>query len=716
MVVLGAALVAAVITLAVVRGSGDGLAGIEANAIAAIDANGGEVESQVPLGVTPSAVAAGGGFLWVASAADGTVSRIDPETGALRTFTVGGSPGNVAYGAGSLWVTNSDARELVQINPETGAVVQTVTVGNAPGAVAVGRDAVWVANAIDGTVSRFDLSEGAVTDAIAIGPSPAGIATGAGAVWVASESTGTVVRVDSVSRTIVQAINVGNGPTAVSVGGGGVWVTNNQDGTASRIDPATNSVSNVLRVGSDPSAVAAGPDAVWVASSGDGTITRIDPDSAEVGEKITIGSSPNALALADGKLWATTTTRPAGHRGGVLRIESVPSACRCVDPAFFAEAGNPTDVVVPPLVYDGLVTYRRVAGVAGGRLVPNLAARLPMPTDNGKTYSFQLRRGLRYSNGTPVRAADFRSSLERLFTISGAAGSYQGIVGAAKCSRDRAGVATSRRGSRSTRPHETITIRLTEPDPEFLYKLALPYASLVPPSTPLRAVRAIPTIGPYRVASVDPDREIRLVRNERFRVWSPEARPDGFPDEIRFHLTDDVEARVRAVEKGAADWVDLLNATLTPERQRGVLTRYADRLHSDPLPGTFWWFLNTRVRPFDDVRVRRALNYAIDRKTLVDLTGAWRARRARSFPRASPGTSPTVPTRAIRTRRGPGPPPIWRRRVLWWRPPEPRACALTFSASTLRRTSLATSPRCFASSATGARCGCSPISGSIPPT
>jgi peptide/nickel transport system substrate-binding protein len=117
----------------------------------------------------------------------------------------------------------------------------------------------------------------------------------------------------------------------------------------------------------------------------------------------------------------------------------------------------------------------------------------------------------------------------------------------------------------------TITIHLTEPDPEFLYKLALPLASLVPAGTPLHAARAqpIPSTGPYRVASLDPDRELRLVRNEHFSMWSADARPNGYPDEIRFHLSHDAEARLAAVEKGAADFVSLVGPVVLTRATEG---------------------------------------------------------------------------------------------------------------------------------------------------
>ena len=640
----GVALLAALAALAVIRTTGDDfLARLDANALGAIDAEAAGIASQVPLASAPSAITAGEGFLWIASEEEGTVSRYEPASGAIQTLTLGGGPGGLAYGAGSLWVTKSEEQALVQINPQTSAVVQTITVGNGPGGVAVGKDAVWVVNAIDGTVSRIDLARGSVTDTIPVGPNPAGVAVGAGAVWIASEGNGTVVRLDPAARTIVQAINVGNGPTAIAAAEEGVWVANRLDATVSRIDPATNAVSATIRVGSSPLALAADDEAVWVASSGDATLTRIDPHAGQITETLPIGSSPSAVVLADDKLWAGTTLALAGHRGGVLRVESDPSACRCADPAFWL-GDSATDNIVPPLLYDGLVAYRRVAGAAGGRLVPNLAVRLPTPTDDGRTYSFQLRGDIRYSDGSPVRASDFRFSLERLVTVNGdVAGNYRAVVGVPKCLAGKGKRCDLSDGIEVDDGAGTIAIRLTEPDPEFLYKLAFPWSSVVPSKAPPRATRAIPTTGPYRVASFDPDREIRLVRNEHFRLWSPDARPDGFPDVIRLHLGDDAEARVRAVEQGAADWVSLAFVSISAERQRGVLTRYANRFHSDPSPATLWWFLNTRVPPFDDLRVRRALNYATDRKRLVELTGGLARTTCQILPPSFTGYRPYCP-------------------------------------------------------------------------
>ena len=249
-----------------------------------------------------------------------------------------------------------------------------------------------------------------------------------------SEANGTVLRLDPRSGTPVRAVAVGNGPADVAVGAGSIWTANRQDGTVSRIDPGTTRVVDTVEVGRNPSSLVAGSGAVWVANAGEGTISRIAPEAGGVDETIPLESSPNSLAFADGKVWATTLPSLASHRGGVLRVESPSILCACIDPAsveYYVQGQ-----LVLPLVGDGLVAYRRVGGSGGGVLVGNLADGVPTPTDGGRTYSFQLRRGVRYSNGEPVRASDFRYSLERLLTLDRvvAPSLYGAIVGAADCS------------------------------------------------------------------------------------------------------------------------------------------------------------------------------------------------------------------------------------------------------------------------------------------
>src|SRR6187200_2503804 len=90
------------------------------------------------------------------------------------------------------------------------------------------------------------------------------------------------------------------------------------------------------------------------------------------------------------------------------------------------------------LAYDGLLGYRREPGVAGMRLVGDLAERVPEPADGGRSYTFQLRPGLRFSDGTAVHARDFRASMERMLAMAeriSLPSLYDAIEGAVSCRR-----------------------------------------------------------------------------------------------------------------------------------------------------------------------------------------------------------------------------------------------------------------------------------------
>ena len=670
---IAAVVIVAAALFAVFRsGGGDSQQRLAASAIGTIDSHG--VRSQTRLGSAPSALAPAKDAVWIASASAGTVSRFDRATRALETLPIGGAPAGVAVGAGWLWVTDGTARRLLQIDPNTQAPIQKIRVGNGPASVAVGKDAVWVANTIDGTVSRFDLARGKVTNTIPVGPSPSAVAVGESGVWVADDETGNVIRIDPRSRTITGSVNVGNGPRAIAVGAGAVWAANSRDGTVVRINPASVSLSGLVTVGADPSAITVGDDGVWVGSSGSGSISRIDPRTVRVTKKLEVGSRPVALVNADGTIYAATVTPLTGHRGGVLRVEGEPSACRCLDPTQYL--GTPTAMMVGNVVYDGLVAYRHAAGRAGSTLVPDLALRLPTPTEDGTTYTLQLRPGLRYSDGSPVRASDFRASIERDL----AANPYSdlsGIAGAGACRpKHRCDLS---KGIEVADKSRTITIHLAHPDPEFLYRLTLPESSIVPARTPVqpRPDQPILGTGPYRLASSARGPTMRLVRNPYFHIWSADARPDGYVDELRIHATKRVKASIRAVERGRADLVQLAFRGQSAEQQRGLFTRVAGRLHLDTQPFTNWWFFNTRVAPFDDVRVRRAVNFAVDRARLNELAGGLDSTTCQVLPSDLPGYRPYCPYTVNPNEAG-----------TWTAPDVPKARSLV-AASGTRGTSVA---------------------------
>jgi peptide/nickel transport system substrate-binding protein len=171
-----------------------------------------------------------------------------------------------------------------------------------------------------------------------------------------------------------------------------------------------------------------------------------------------------------------------------------------------------------------------------------------------------------------------------------------------------------------------VTFHLRAPDPDFLYKLALPFAFAVPPDTPARDMRhrPLPATGPYMIGRIG-RRSVTFVRNPYFHEWSKAAQPDGYPDRIVVTATTSAEGAVREVERGRSD-VALLG--VPPDLQHEVRTQYASQVHVNPLSRVAYLFMNTQMAPFDDVRVRRAVSYAVNR--------AGAARAAATFVGAEP--------------------------------------------------------------------------------
>jgi len=420
---------------------------------------------------------------------------------------------------------------------------------------------------------------------------------------------------------VVGTVGTGNGANAVEVGLGSVWVANSFDGTITRIDPATDSVRAAITVGDGPNAIAITPGAVWVSNELSGTLSRIDPDRDVVVDTVKTGNRPQGLVREGGALFVAGGTFGAGHSGGRLTLLTSSGDLRggrFLDPA---RAYTQTEWQVVAVTNDGLTGYRRVGGTAGSGLVSDLAVSLPAPTDGGRSYTFRLRPGIRYSTGRLVRPEDFRRAIERGLLLDGSGWWLAGIVGASTCDRE-AGRCDLSRGIVTDRGSNTVTFHLEAPDPDFLYKLALPAAFAVPASTPLHPRGFVPATGPYMVASFDPKHGLRLVRNPRFREWSADAQPRGIPDEIVERVKGSPDAHIRAVVDGLADVASVAwNAgTPSPSAIASVRTRHAGQLRLPPSKITWYLSLNTRVPPFDSRAARQAFNLAIDRRRLRDLT------------------------------------------------------------------------------------------------
>ncbi|HJV04531.1 MAG TPA: ABC transporter substrate-binding protein, partial [Actinomycetota bacterium] len=427
----------------------------------------------------------------------------EPNAAAGRSLDVpgrGADPGRgrasgVAVAGGFIWVTNTDDRTVSVIDPDAHRVVDTVVVGNAPAGIAAEGGRVWVTNSVDATVSEIDASNGRVLGTYPVGERPVAAAVGRGAVWVANASSGTVSRVIS-GEGETQSIPAGRGPTALQFAAGSLWVANAEDGTVTRIDPVTGAVMGTERVGEEPVALASAGDAVWVATARDGAVVRLDPETAEVQDVYEVGNEPRSLTGTDEGVWVGVEASPAVHRGGTLRLVSEEGVS--IDP----HSPDRGAVTVLSSVYDGLVTYRRTAGAGGTTIVPDLAASIPEPTDDGLTYTFTLREGIRFSNGRVLSPRDVVATFERILTGRQSYGRVllegSELVGGASCSPRDPSQCDLSEGVVPDQTAGTVTFHFVRPAPDFLKILATTHFAILPAGAPIDLEgRPVPGTGPY---------------------------------------------------------------------------------------------------------------------------------------------------------------------------------------------------------------------------
>src|SRR3954454_10167945 len=635
---------------------------LSANTVDEVDGSG-TATGAVPVGQSPSGLALAHGSLWVTDEGDRSVSRVDPDRGrVLQTVDVGAAPNAVAASGDDVWVVNGGDGTVSRVSTRTNRVVQTVRVGNLPSAIGAGRSGVWVANTGDDTVQRIDPRSGAVGRPVDVGGRPAGVAVGARTVWVTNAQDGTVSRVDPETAQADSPIAVGAGPRGIALTRGAVGVANSLELSITRIDPANGRVVRVVPVGDGPRSVVAGQDAVWVGDEFDGTLTRVDPRTDRVVSRTRLGTSPRGLATRGTSVWVASGAAGGGnHRGGTLRVEGSPvPGFDTIDPSASILAATVA------IAYDTLVAQRRTGGAEGTTLVPDLATSLPRPTQGGRVYTFTLRRGVRYSDGELLRPADVLRGME--WAIRLGYRDYLALRGAPGC-LTHPGACDLRKGVAVDDAASRVTFHLTRPDPDFLEKLSV-HVFPRPPRAPDDGVAPVPGTGPYMVVGHTPAtrrHQLTMVRNPFFRQWSFAARPDGYPDRIVWRNVRDPRARIADLLAGRADVSDPYLSVWSSDVMSRLAHEHPSLVHSDPSMGTLHEWLHTRHRPFDDVRVRRALNFAVDRDRPVRLLGGRLkvVATCQIFPPNSPGYRRFCPfTRGPETRGGYHGPDLRTARVL----------------------------------------------------
>ncbi len=635
---LAAGVVAAgTVTGVVVADRGHRILLAEGNVISSLTARG-RVVAQLPVGNDPTAVTAADGTVWVTNTAEDTVSRIDPahRRELVRIAGVGHHPSAIAVGDGTAWVVSPEDNTVTPINTTTQRTVGvSVRVGQRPSGVAVGAGRVWVTNSIDNTVVAIDPNDVQQVRTFPAGTGPAGIAVTGGAVWVTNAGDGTAWKLDPGTGVRLLAAKVGDDPVAVAVGASGVWVANYLSDTVTRLDPTTGQATTVP-VGAGPSGIAVTDGAVWVTVEYAGQVVKIDPVTNRVTSRVAVAGAPHGIAALGNRLWLASGPSYLGHRGGQLRVRT--AEMDDLEPAHEV----PGAAFVPSLTHDGLVSYAHTAGAVGATIVADLADAVPART--GTVYVFHLRPGIRYDTGQPVQARDVRYSFERLFrggergfASRGELG-FTGIVGAAACVR-RPATCDLSQGVQTDDNAGIVRIRLTRPNPLFLNRLAELFL-VVPYRTPItgRSRGPVPGTGPYTVTRFVPSHRVELRRNRYFRQWSRAAQPDGYPDSIVVDVGAITAATVAQITRGQLDFVQPSDATdLPPATVRTAALSHRLQLFDGSALAVGMAILNTRLPPFNDPRVRKALNYAVDRNELA------RRRMAIGLIKATPTCQVLIP-------------------------------------------------------------------------
>jgi peptide/nickel transport system substrate-binding protein len=263
--------------------------------------------------------------------------------------------------------------------------------------------------------------------------------------------------------------------------------------------------------------------------------------------------------------------------------------------------------------YIPLLTYRHAAGKAGSEVIPGLARALPRISDGGRKYVLFLRKGLHYSDGQVVRASDFEFAVKRMFRLfSGGFPFFYDIAGVGRYQQTgRGGIS----GIEADNATGKIVITLARPRGTFTQELALPFVALVPPNTPMRDQSGDPPpgIGPYAIVSSSIGEGWSYERNPEWEGGNatllPEL-PSGHFDRIEVTVIRDLRAQVAALKNGEIDWIQ----NPPPTAMFAAIKRkyLGSQFRIEPTHSVYYFWMNSTKAPFDDVRVRRAVNYAID--------------------------------------------------------------------------------------------------------
>src|SRR4051794_4462209 len=626
---IGAALLAGVAVAAIlIAGGDDARAPVHRLAVgkpglALIDPRTSTVAARVALPGQPSDVIFDRRSAWALLEAEQRVAQVSlAHRTVVRAVKLPFAASGIALGSGSLFATERGGGPgVVRVATRTGKVTARWNIpargvrSSDPSSVAYGAGSVWLTRGAE--VVRVDARSGRVQHRFGVPLTATLLQFAGGDLWAASSENGRVGKIDPATNRVVAGVTLHGWLSGMAVAGGSVWLTAVPDDVVFRLNADDASVEGTSHVGGGAESVSATPGTVFAAASSERALVQLDVAS---GRRTTIAldGAPQLVRYRNGLLWTAATPQPQlpAASGPELRV-AVAAQDVTLDPAF---GGDPVASQLFYATCAKLVNYPDAAGAAGRRLRPEAAVALPARSADGRTYSFRIRRGMRFSppSGAVLDSRAFQHAIER--TLTPALGDSPGLAAMGDVVGARAFHAGRAAHIRGLVAHgDTLSITLTKPAGDLPARLAMPLFCAVPAATaaPGHTTAPIPSAGPYYVRAEAPGRLV-VDRNPNYRGTRPH-RParivylTGVPSGKAVTLADGDQADV-------VPWDFDPQGALAPG---GAIARSSkrDRYSQTPQPGVDALAFNTRRPLFAGAGLRRAASFALDRRALAAVYG-----------------------------------------------------------------------------------------------
>ena len=311
-------------------------------------------------------------------------------------------------------------------------------------------------------------------------------------------------------------------------------------------------------------------------------------------------------------------------KGGTLRVNASNNDFEFTDPGLAYDTLSWSMLYTTQML---LVNFPEKNGQAGSVLYPEAATSFPVVSRNGKTYTFHIRPGLKFSDGSPVTAASYQRAWERNLSPKmgspvGVNDQFQTVLKGAQAFND--GKASKISGI--TAKGLTLTFHLTKANPTFTAFNGMQWFGAVKPNMPYTSSGvngSYPSAGPYYIQSRDVGKSLVEVRNSHYKGPRP-----ANPDKIVWNMNTDQDQGLLQVKSGQ---IDLDMGGPPPTSNASLQSQYGVNKQRFFVGGTacvLYWAMNTSRAPFNTVKARQAINWAIDRPATVRLFGKLGAKRS----------------------------------------------------------------------------------------